>query len=168
MRDGFEGRLQTQTFAVDDLVSMVRSGRVRIPSFQRGIRWSRPDVIKLFQSIVLGYPIGNLLLWQRQAEAVRGLRIGTLTIDSPARDALFVVDGQQRLTSLASALSPEGADDPVFGLVFDTMAATTRPVPPATCKFAKQSDPTLGAVRPSSPSPLVYDTPGTPGRLRSD
>lgn len=127
MSEGFEGRLQTQTYAVDDLVNMVRSGSVRIPSFQRGIRWSRPDVIKLFQSIALGYPIGNLLLWQRAAEAVSGLRIGALTLDSPARDpALFVVDGQQRLTSLASALSREGAEDPVFGLVFDTMATTTR------------------------------------------
>lgn len=126
MSEGFEGRLQTQTFAVDDLVNMVRSGSVRIPSFQRGIRWTRPDVIKLFQSIALGYPIGNLLLWQRHADEVHGLRIGALTIDSPARDALFVVDGQQRLTSLASALSVEGAEDPVFGLVFDTMAASTR------------------------------------------
>lgn len=126
--DRLEGRLQTQTFPVDDLVAMVQAGTVRIPSFQRGIRWSRQDVIKLFQSIIRGYPIGNLLLWKRPAAEVKGLRIGALRIDAPSTsEALYVVDGQQRLTSLASALSAAGEEDPLFGLVFDATSGEFLP-----------------------------------------
>ena len=106
------------TFPLEDIVDQVRSGIVRIPRFQRGFRWQWKDVRRLFDSIVRGYPIGNLLLWERQAEAAT-IKIGALNIEAPAGSALWVVDGQQRLTSLASALSDEGYNDQRFGLVYN-------------------------------------------------
>jgi len=113
-------KLQTNAVPLDELVEMVKSGEVRVPTFQRGLKWTRRDVSRLFESIVLGYPIGNLLLWRRSAEQARRLRIGALEIDAPAMDqALFVVDGQQRLTSLANVLSDEGQTDPRFALSYD-------------------------------------------------
>lgn len=119
---GREGRLQTQTLAVDDLVGNVRDGVIRIPSFQRGLRWQRKDVLRLFDSIVNGYPIGNLLLWQRSATEDPDLKIGAMTIDAPALEqALFVVDGQQRLTSLANALTEQGHSDSRFALSYDVL-----------------------------------------------
>ncbi|WP_082485033.1 DUF262 domain-containing protein [Microbacterium sp. Leaf151] len=115
-----EGRLHTEARPIDDLVDDVLSGAIRIPSFQRGLKWQRPDVIRLFDSIVRGYPVGNLLLWRRRAGAAAGMRIGALRIDAKETDAaLFVVDGQQRLTSLANALSDEGHIDPRFALAYD-------------------------------------------------
>jgi hypothetical protein len=92
---------------------------MRIPEFQRPLRWQWEDVRRLFDSIVKGYPIGNLLLWQKHAPAAR-VKLGAISIDAPELpDAWWVVDGQQRLVSLANALSDEGANDQRYALGFD-------------------------------------------------
>jgi hypothetical protein len=108
-----------RTYPVVDLVAAAYEGRIRIPEFQRPLRWQWEDVRRLFDSIVKGYPIGNLLLWKRIApEGV--IRLGSLRIQSRAFDeGWWVVDGQQRLTSLANALSEEGAKDERFALAYD-------------------------------------------------
>src|SRR5262245_54445914 len=95
-------RIESRT--PEDLVRDVLGGRIRIPSFQRSFRWEATDIVKLFDSILNGYPIGNLLFWRRPAESGR-VRLGPLTIDAPTVDsALWVVDGQQRVISLTGAL----------------------------------------------------------------
>lgn len=103
-----------------DLVDEVRSGLLRIPPFQRGFRWEAGDVVKLFDSLVRGYPIGNLLLWRRPAPR-QDVRVGALEISAPETDsALWVVDGQQRITSLVSALAmAETATDARFRVHLD-------------------------------------------------
>ncbi len=111
------------TFSVDDLVKYVREGRVRIPEFQRLFRWQWEDVRRLFDSIVKGYPIGSLLLWQRPAPA-QSVRLGAIVVDSLAfTDGWWVVDGQQRLTGLANALDEEGAKDERFAFAYDLKKA---------------------------------------------
>ena len=89
----------------EDLVREVRRGRIRIPPFQRSFKWEAADVLRLFDSLLRGFPIGNLLLWQRPAPAQR-LQVGPLVIDAPETEsALWVVDGQQRIVSLVGALT---------------------------------------------------------------
>lgn len=105
-----------QSYSIAELGALVRSGGIRVPQFQRSFRWSVKDVLSLFDSVLRGYPIGSLLLWQRQAPQ-DDLRIGALHVKAGARpDALWVVDGQQRVTSLVNVVSPEGAKDPRFAL----------------------------------------------------
>ena len=107
------------TLDVEGLVSMAWAGKIRVPRFQRSFRWSWEDVRRLFDSIVRGYPIGSLLLWTRSAPA-QTLQLGQLTIEAPAdSEALWVVDGQQRITSLANALHPDGQIDKRFALAYD-------------------------------------------------
>jgi hypothetical protein len=108
-----------RTYSVVDLVAAALEGRLRIPEFQRPLRWQWEDVRRLFDSIVKGYPIGNLLLWKRPAPAAL-IRLGGLRIEARQFDeGWWVVDGQQRLTSLANALSAEGARDERFTLAYD-------------------------------------------------
>ncbi|WP_089729862.1 DUF262 domain-containing protein [Candidatus Thiosymbion oneisti] len=108
-----------KTFSVVDLVAAALAGRLRIPEFQRPLRWQWKDVSHLFDSIVKGYPIGNLLLWTRPAPEAE-VRLGALRIRAQAfQDGWWVVDGQQRLTSLANALSDAGAEDKCFALAYD-------------------------------------------------
>lgn len=108
-----------ETFSIEDLVGEVLSGYVRIPDFQRSFRWQWEDVKRLLDSIVRGYPIGSLLLWARPAKEEE-LTIGALKIKAPKRDeARWVVDGQQRLISLANALNDDGSNDPRFGIAYD-------------------------------------------------
>jgi hypothetical protein len=103
-----------------ELVEWALQGRIRIPSFQRSYRWDRRAVTNLFDSIFRGYPIGNLLVWQRPAPPAK-LTIGHLSINAPAVDnAFWIVDGQQRIISLVGALTA-GDDtlDPRFLIYFD-------------------------------------------------
>jgi hypothetical protein len=107
-----ERRPEAKAFQLDELLHRVREGKLRIPPFQRGLKWVDGDRLALFDSIYRGYPIGTLLFWQREASAGR-LSLGKLSLDAPARsDALWVVDGQQRITTLAETLlGPEHPDE---------------------------------------------------------
>lgn len=119
--DGGVSRSAT-TFNVADLVTRAWRGEIRVPHFQRAFRWKWEDAKKLFDSIVKNYPIGSLLLWARPAPA-RVVHLGALRIDAPQlSQALWVVDGQQRITSLANALSPDAQDDPRFALAYNLRA----------------------------------------------
>lgn len=107
------------TFTVHELVQRAWSGDIRVPHFQRPFRWKWDDAQKLFDSIVSNYPIGSLLLWARAAPAER-IQLGALTLDAPKTDnALWVVDGQQRITSLANALHPDGQADSRFAMSYN-------------------------------------------------
>ncbi len=102
-----EQRPEAISVAVEELLRWVSQGRVRIPDFQRGFKWEKGDADKLFDSIYRGYPIGTLLFWKKRAEAAV-IELGPLRINAPERqDALWVVDGQQRITTLAATLNSE-------------------------------------------------------------
>ncbi|OJH34680.1 DUF262 domain-containing protein [Cystobacter ferrugineus] len=102
--------LETKTFSVAVLLDAIRKGRVRIPRFQRQFRWGDEDRRLLFDSIQAGFPIGTLLLAQSAAPADRVV-LGGFTAEVPAvENALWVVDGQQRLATLAMGLLDDGPD----------------------------------------------------------
>jgi hypothetical protein len=138
------------TESVTQLVSYARSGRIRIPEFQRPLRWQAKDVQDLFDSIYRGLPIGSLLFWRRPASAGR-FGLGPLEVEGAAiPDAWWVVDGQQRITSLAAALArelplPLESRDP-YVVFFD----------PFQTQFL--AAPTDGSIRPELvPLPALFD-----------
>ena len=95
---------EANRFKISKLLEYVSEGRVRIPRFQRGLRWDANDIARLFDSIYQGFPVGTLLFWQRQAKEEK-VRIGDVVVNAPSHpDALWVVDGQQRVHALASTL----------------------------------------------------------------
>ncbi|PSK99014.1 uncharacterized protein DUF262 [Murinocardiopsis flavida] len=103
-----------------ELVDWARDGRIRLPSFQRSYQWESSDVRRLFDSLLRGYPIGNLLVWERPASA-EDVTIGHLTVTAAdTHSAYWVVDGQQRITSLVGALTATGDTvDPRFRVYYD-------------------------------------------------
>ena len=108
-----------ETFRLSELRDLVATGRVRIPDFQRSFRWTNQDVVALFDSLHHGYPIGNLLMWKREAPAQR-LTVGSIDIDAPQRpDALWLVDGQQRVTSIVNAMDAGSQRDARFAVGYD-------------------------------------------------
>lgn len=106
--------------APPQLVERVRDGRVRIPPFQRSYRWDALDAERLFDSILRGYPVGNLLMWRKPAAAAE-VTLGELRFHAPEHSsALWVVDGQQRLTTLVGALTAsEETVDRRFRIFYD-------------------------------------------------
>lgn len=90
---------------IEDLLDEVQSGQLRIPKFQRPFVWTPEDMRQLLDSIVKGYPIGSLLIWET-AEQVASLdSIGPFAIAaSQVKPISFVLDGHQRLTTLLAGL----------------------------------------------------------------
>lgn len=117
---------------IEDLLERVRHGEIRLPEFQRLYRWDASDVIGLFDSIVRGFPIGTFLFWQKpvHAAAGRALEVGA-AIDRPADTSLlFVLDGQQRLTSLAGVLlSPTEPEEDRFRIAFSLESDEFKQIP---------------------------------------
>ena len=108
-----------ETYRLSELRDLVATGRVRIPYFQRSFRWENKDVVALFDSLHQGYPIGNLLMWKREASAQR-VNVGSIDIDAPQRsDALWLVDGQQRVTSIVNAMDARSTGDARFAVGYD-------------------------------------------------
>lgn len=96
---------QAISLTIRALLQRVHQGKVRVPSFQRPLRWRPDDVVKLFDSIQRGYPVGALLFWKRDAPSDPNYRIGNAPFPvEAAADAWWIVDGQQRVTALAAAL----------------------------------------------------------------
>lgn len=116
---GLDTQPSATTYELEDLVSEAWNGRIRVPHFQRDFRWGTVDVIRLFDSIIKGYPIGSLLLWVRHSGPER-ITLGSLAIDAPGgENILWVVDGQQRITSLANALHKDGNQFSPFTIYYD-------------------------------------------------
>ncbi|HLL00194.1 MAG TPA: DUF262 domain-containing protein [Myxococcaceae bacterium] len=120
-------RPQATAFSIEDLLERIRRGEIRVPEFQRALRWNASDVRDLLDSVYRGYPIGTLLFWKKEAPAA-SVRLGPVVIDAVhSSEALWVVDGQQRITSLAAVLLhppyQQGASDD-FILYFDLREET--------------------------------------------
>jgi hypothetical protein len=99
-----ESSPKASSFEIGDLIELAQRGQLRIPSFQRGFRWKNSDRVALFDSIERGYPIGTLLLWKRYDKVDGGLLAGA-THSQEARETYWIVDGQQRITTLWDALA---------------------------------------------------------------
>ncbi|MCY1076475.1 DUF262 domain-containing protein [Archangium lansingense] len=116
-------RPRATAFSIEDLLDHVRQGSIRIPKFQRPLKWTARDINELLDSVYRGYPIGTLLFWQREAPASH-IEIGPVRLDAPqTAQALWVVDGQQRITALTGVLlhpdfNGEGGNDN-YRLYFD-------------------------------------------------
>jgi hypothetical protein len=113
-------RPKPTTYDVPTIVEFGMSGRFRVPRFQRNYVWDTEDVLSLFDSIWRGFPIGTLLLWENFAPA-QTISFGPLRLEATQRtEALWVVDGQQRITSLVGALNTRFRDvDDRFEVYFD-------------------------------------------------
>ncbi|MEU5694550.1 DUF262 domain-containing protein [Actinosynnema sp. NPDC020468] len=121
MTDGLDTQPSAATYDLEDLIAEAWNGTIRVPHFQRDFRWGPQDVVRLFDSIARGYPVGSLLMWIRKSPAAT-VKLGSLRIEAKASDsALWVVDGQQRITSLANALHPEGNSHSPFSVGYDLL-----------------------------------------------
>ena len=82
-------------------------GNMRIPRFQRSYVWERPKIVKLLNSIYHEFPIGSFFLWEANVE-MEGFCRDITEFGFPAKPTgnkfSFILDGQQRITSLYVAL----------------------------------------------------------------
>ena len=93
-----------QVLHLRDLLKWVRQGRVRVPNFQRDFTWDRGRMLDLFDSIRRQYPIGTLLFWESSKARPMSPILGPLSLPEFQGGKLLIMDGQQRLTTLAGVL----------------------------------------------------------------
>jgi hypothetical protein len=89
--------MKDQRLQIADIVRHIDDatlGTLNVPEFQRKYVWRASKVVDLVDSMWRGYPIGTLLLWESSYESPR------TALGSQSRK-LWIVDGQQRVTSLA-------------------------------------------------------------------
>lgn len=83
---------------LDHLITKVDSGFLGLPDLQRPFVWSDTKVRDLLDSMMRGYPIGYLMLWECPVqESNRTIGANSHGYTSPRE---VIIDGQQRLTSL--------------------------------------------------------------------
>ena len=93
--------------SLDRVLAEIERGSIKIPQFQREFVWEKGKSAKLVDSMLKGFPIGTFILW-RTTEQLRAVRnIGGIVLPpTPPGDSIqYVLDGQQRLTSLYAALN---------------------------------------------------------------
>lgn len=114
------------------LIGQISSGEIKLPEIQRGYVWKPTQVAKLIESLYRGYPSGSLLFWRTtETPQTRAIATGTAAAE-PAIPPLYLLDGQQRLTSLHRVIT----DHPAAQIVFNVKTQAFQNQSAATAKDA--------------------------------
>jgi len=106
------------TESLSSQVQALLSGALVVPSIQRGYVWQRSQVPGLLDSLYRGFPVGSLLVWKTTQEIP--LRpAAVLQKEHAYAHPAVLLDGQQRLTSIAKVMSPESIVGPALDVRFD-------------------------------------------------
>ena len=90
------------TLTVNQLIEKIDTGELGLPELQRPFIWKDSKVRDLFDSMMRGYPIGYLMLWQCPTlEKKKSIGVDNHSYTSPMA---VIIDGQQRLTSLYAVM----------------------------------------------------------------
>lgn len=90
------------TLTVGHLINKIETGELGLPELQRPFVWKDTKVRDLLDSMMRGYPIGYLMLWEcPDTDKNRTIGTGTHSYESPKE---VIIDGQQRLTSLFAVM----------------------------------------------------------------
>lgn len=108
---------QSQT--IKKTLEDIQSGKLIIPALQRNFVWPDYKIADLFDSLVRGYPIGTFLFWDVNQDVFEGYSFNKVLVnyketrnkkyrgepaDSERTEYCAVLDGQQRITSLAVSI----------------------------------------------------------------
>lgn len=95
--------ITSQDREIQALVHDIRDGKLLLPEIQRGYVWKAPQVRNLFDSLYRGYPSGQLLVWETD-HLPFSRTVNVDDVDKGQRRPQLLLDGQQRLTSLAAVM----------------------------------------------------------------
>jgi len=101
-------------YTIENIVNWVKSGEIAIPEIQRPFVWDSTKVRDLMDSLYQGYPVGYIISWRNPD--VR-LKDGTLSMGKKV-----LIDGQQRVTALTTALVGQPVIDDSYNKVIIKIA----------------------------------------------
>ena len=101
---------KTNPVSLKELLNHVDSGKIRLPDFQRGWVWDDDRIRGLLASVSRGFPVGAIMTLEAGGEIRLKSRMIEGAEEQPeVRPDSFLLDGQQRLTSLYQSLLHENA-----------------------------------------------------------
>jgi hypothetical protein len=91
---------------IHTLLQGIENGEIRVPIFQRGFIWKKPQTIELLSSMYEGYPIGSIILWNTSDKSILPKSDESIPfpISQPQYPITYLIDGVQRLSALYGAL----------------------------------------------------------------
>ena len=94
-----------------DLVQDFNDGAILLPQFQRDYVWKPMKIRNLLDSLLRGFPIGGFYLWKPSGRSIDAKQkaLGPIKFASEAQS--YLIDGQQRLTSLEAAFGLYSGED---------------------------------------------------------
>lgn len=103
---------EAHKMSIMSLLEQIREDKIVLPAIQRDFVWSEQKMQKLMDSIMRGYPIGIVLLWETYNDMqyrsfVQDYDPGMLHVfkdNEGHRRLRLVLDGQQRLQSFYTAI----------------------------------------------------------------
>ncbi len=95
--------ITTEDKGIQSLVEDIRDGRLLLPEMQRAYVWDSTQVRDFFDSLYHNYPSGQLLVWDTD-DLPYSRSLGLTGIAAPDRRPRLLLDGQQRMTSLAAVM----------------------------------------------------------------
>jgi len=103
---------KTNPVSLKSLLDDAAGGKIQLPDFQRGWVWDDDRIRGLLASISRGFPVGALMMLEAGGEIrLKSRMIEGATTSQQNNVEAFLLDGQQRLTSLYQSLLHEGAVD---------------------------------------------------------
>lgn len=106
-------------YSVDNILGFINSGEISIPEIQRPFVWKPKNVRDLIDSLYNGYPTGYLIIWQNPTVRLKDGR--------EAGGTKILIDGQQRVTALMTALAgqqilTEDYEQKAYKIAFNPLA----------------------------------------------
>lgn len=95
--------ITNQSKEIQALVGDIRDGRLLLPELQRRFVWKSTQVRDLFDSLYHQYPSGQLLVWETE-DLPFSHSVSVEGVDANEKKPQLLLDGQQRLTSLAAIM----------------------------------------------------------------
>jgi len=92
--------------SLNTILTDISEGKIQLPEFQRGWVWDDNHIISLIASISMSYPIGAIMVLETGNKNVRfkSRPIEGVILPKPIEPEQYILDGQQRLTSLFQSI----------------------------------------------------------------
>lgn len=109
--------LETTSAPIRSLIERIDLGEIRLPEIQRAYVWKPAQIAGLLDSLYRSYPSGSLLLWATD-EAVESRTPSLIPSGNKpiASQPQYLLDGQQRLTSLHRVFTNHAGAQVVFNV----------------------------------------------------
>jgi hypothetical protein len=102
-----KSKIDVHPHELPDLIGDMKAGKLQVPRFQRDFVWPLTKTRELLDSMYKEFPIGSFFLWQAPADSPpfsRPLSELGIPAPKPGAEVIYILDGQQRLTSLFAVI----------------------------------------------------------------